>query len=273
MVFESGQFATILAMVSVGMGVSAVPAMAVQPQAGCKFIPISGKHSTRKVGIISSRNHYQSRAQRLLMEQMREACRPRVKWRTEAREGLSDRPLKPHEQRPPVLRALLPVRSGRHTRYPDQGAKQVEGLQIFAYVATFDRAFYQRADSSLNLRARTLIQLGGTADNRMQSWANDLFRRNVVDEQQHPGAQCFNGRQACREPILGCGQFFHLAPIDRFNQRIACRKVAIQSSRSHTCLFRNVVQAGALAPDRVNPSFAASRMRHTVALRVGARLS
>jgi LysR family hydrogen peroxide-inducible transcriptional activator len=74
-VFESGQFATILAMVSAGMGVSAVPAMAVQPYAGCTFIPISGKHSTRKVGIISSRHHYQGRPQRLLMTQMREACR------------------------------------------------------------------------------------------------------------------------------------------------------------------------------------------------------
>jgi LysR family hydrogen peroxide-inducible transcriptional activator len=75
-VFESGQFATILAMVSAGMGVSAVPAMAVQPHMGCKFIPISGKHSTRKVGIISSRHHYQSQAQQLLMEQMRDACGP-----------------------------------------------------------------------------------------------------------------------------------------------------------------------------------------------------
>ena len=73
-VFESGQFATILAMVAAGMGVSAVPAMAVQKQPGCKFIPISGKHSTRKVGIVTSRNHYQSRAQRLLMKQMRDAC-------------------------------------------------------------------------------------------------------------------------------------------------------------------------------------------------------
>jgi LysR family transcriptional regulator, hydrogen peroxide-inducible genes activator len=73
-VFESGQFATILAMVAAGMGVSAVPAMAVQPQAGCKFIPISGKHSTRKVGLVISRHHYQSRAQRLLMKQMRDAC-------------------------------------------------------------------------------------------------------------------------------------------------------------------------------------------------------
>lgn len=74
-VFESGQFATILAMVSAGMGVSAVPAMAVQPRPGCKFIPISGKHSTRKVGIITSRHHYQSRAQRLLLKQMQHACR------------------------------------------------------------------------------------------------------------------------------------------------------------------------------------------------------
>jgi LysR family hydrogen peroxide-inducible transcriptional activator len=74
-VFESGQFATILAMVSAGMGVSAVPAMAVQPQAGCKFIPISGKHSTRIVGIVTSRHHYQGRAQRLLMTHMREACK------------------------------------------------------------------------------------------------------------------------------------------------------------------------------------------------------
>lgn len=73
-VFESGQFATILAMVSAGMGVSAVPAMAVHPHAGCKFIPISGKHSTRIVGIVTSRHHYQSRAQRLLMKQMRDAC-------------------------------------------------------------------------------------------------------------------------------------------------------------------------------------------------------
>ncbi len=76
-VFESGQFATILAMVSAGMGVSAVPAMAVQPHPGCKFIPIAGKHSSRKVGIVTLKNHYETRAQRLLMEQMRDACEGR----------------------------------------------------------------------------------------------------------------------------------------------------------------------------------------------------
>lgn len=73
-VFESGQFATILAMISAGMGVSAVPAMAVRPQPGCKFIPISGKHSTRTVGLVTSRHHYQGRAQHLLMMQIKDAC-------------------------------------------------------------------------------------------------------------------------------------------------------------------------------------------------------
>jgi LysR family hydrogen peroxide-inducible transcriptional activator len=73
-VFECGQFATILAMVSAGMGVSAVPAMAVQPHPGCRFVPISGKHSSRKVGFVTLRHHYQTRAQTLLMEQMRDAC-------------------------------------------------------------------------------------------------------------------------------------------------------------------------------------------------------
>jgi len=72
--FESGQFATILAMVSAGMGVSAVPAMAVQPHPGCKFVPVSGRRSTRKVGVVTLRHHYETRAQRLLMKQIVDAC-------------------------------------------------------------------------------------------------------------------------------------------------------------------------------------------------------
>jgi len=73
-IFESGQFATILAMVSAGMGVSAVPAMAVQPHPGCKFVPIGGKHSKRKVGVVTLRHHYATRAQHILMKQMLYAC-------------------------------------------------------------------------------------------------------------------------------------------------------------------------------------------------------
>ncbi len=76
-IFESGQFATILAMVSAGMGVSAVPAMAVKPQPGCKFVPLSGKHNLRSVGIVTYRHRYQARAMRHLIQHMREALQTR----------------------------------------------------------------------------------------------------------------------------------------------------------------------------------------------------
>lgn len=70
-VFESGQFATILAMVSAGMGVSAVPAMAVQPVPGCRFVPIAGRDNMRRIGLIHLRNHFETRAQRAFIQHAR----------------------------------------------------------------------------------------------------------------------------------------------------------------------------------------------------------
>ena len=74
------------------------------------------------------------------------------------------------------------------------------------------------------------------------------------------------------ELLLGCGQFFHLCPIDRFDQCVSRRKVAIQSSRSDACLFSDVVEAGI----RARPG--KRLLRHlqnalAVPLRIGARFS
>ena len=74
-VFESGQFATILAMVSAGMGVSAVPAMAVQQVPGCRYVRIADKRSTRKIGLIQLKHHFETRAQRLLWSHIVETTR------------------------------------------------------------------------------------------------------------------------------------------------------------------------------------------------------
>ncbi len=73
-VFESGQFATLLAMVSAGMGVSAVPSMAVQQIPGCRFVRIAGKGSKRKIGLIKLRHHFETRAQRALLEHVTQTC-------------------------------------------------------------------------------------------------------------------------------------------------------------------------------------------------------
>src|SRR5205085_8929499 len=57
-VFESGQFATIVAMVAAGLGVSLVPAMAVEPRKGCKFVRVADESAWRKVGVVQLKQHF-----------------------------------------------------------------------------------------------------------------------------------------------------------------------------------------------------------------------
>lgn len=69
-VFESGQFATILAMVSAGMGVSVVPQMAVSETRGCRFVLIGDKRSKRRIGVVRLKYRYPTRAQLALLEHL-----------------------------------------------------------------------------------------------------------------------------------------------------------------------------------------------------------
>lgn len=66
-VFESGQFATILAMVSAGMGVSVIPKMAIAETKGCSFVPIGDKRNRRRVGVVRLKYRYPTRAQTALL--------------------------------------------------------------------------------------------------------------------------------------------------------------------------------------------------------------
>ena len=70
-VFESGQFATLLAMVAAGAGISVVPAMAVEPRAGCCFIPLADDASHRRVGIVRLKRHFRSRAEIAFIDHLR----------------------------------------------------------------------------------------------------------------------------------------------------------------------------------------------------------
>jgi LysR family transcriptional regulator, hydrogen peroxide-inducible genes activator len=69
-VFESGQFATILGMVSAGMGISAVPSMAVQSAKGCRFIRIGNDDATRSLGVTMLSRHFQTRAQKVFLQHL-----------------------------------------------------------------------------------------------------------------------------------------------------------------------------------------------------------
>ena len=71
-VFESGQFTTILAMVAAGTGVSIVPEMAVEPREGCRFIPIADEGAQRRVGIVQLKQHFRSRAHAAFLKHLKE---------------------------------------------------------------------------------------------------------------------------------------------------------------------------------------------------------
>ncbi len=69
-VFESGQFSTILAMVAAGTGVSVVPEMAVEEKRGCRFIPLADESAYRRVGILQLRQHFRSRVHHAFLEHL-----------------------------------------------------------------------------------------------------------------------------------------------------------------------------------------------------------
>jgi LysR family hydrogen peroxide-inducible transcriptional activator len=73
-VFESGQFATILAMVSAGGGISAVPAMAARPVKGCRYVRIANERAGRRVGAIMLRQHFETRAQQVFLRYLSRIC-------------------------------------------------------------------------------------------------------------------------------------------------------------------------------------------------------
>lgn len=61
-IFESGQFSSLLGMVSAGMGVSLVPQMAVDKKAGCRYVAISDTEAARTIGAVTLRGRSLTRA-------------------------------------------------------------------------------------------------------------------------------------------------------------------------------------------------------------------
>ena len=110
-IFESGQFATILAMVSVGMGVSIVPQMAVESRRGCRYIRISDERAHRRIGLVQLKNHFATGAQRALLEHLRNGV---------ARSALR---MMPDEELCPVPRRTTLVANGSNMN-PQSRAKR-----------------------------------------------------------------------------------------------------------------------------------------------------
>ncbi|HVZ19105.1 MAG TPA: LysR substrate-binding domain-containing protein [Terriglobales bacterium] len=67
-VFESGQFATLLGMVSSGMGVSVIPEMAIDRSLNCRFLLIDDPRARRRIGFVRLKHHFQTKAERAVVQ-------------------------------------------------------------------------------------------------------------------------------------------------------------------------------------------------------------
>ena len=71
-VFESGQFSSLLGLVRAGVGVSLVPAMAVERDPSqLRFVRISDPHATRTIGALTLRGRSLSRAHQAFLSALR----------------------------------------------------------------------------------------------------------------------------------------------------------------------------------------------------------
>jgi LysR family transcriptional regulator, hydrogen peroxide-inducible genes activator len=72
-IFESGQFSTILSMVGAGLGVSIVPEMAIEKRPGCRYIALADSRASRTIGAITLRGKSSTRLQMEFVAHLRES--------------------------------------------------------------------------------------------------------------------------------------------------------------------------------------------------------
>jgi LysR family hydrogen peroxide-inducible transcriptional activator len=70
-VFESGQFSSILSMVGAGMGVSIVPEMAIEKRSPCRYLKIADEQAIRTIGVVTLRGRSLTRGHIALLSLLR----------------------------------------------------------------------------------------------------------------------------------------------------------------------------------------------------------
>lgn len=74
-VFESGQFSSLLGLVGAGMGVSLIPRMAQEKKRRCRYVRISEAEAARTIGAVVLRGRSLTRAHSSFLEHLRSCAR------------------------------------------------------------------------------------------------------------------------------------------------------------------------------------------------------
>jgi len=76
-IFESGQFSSLLSMVGAGMGVSIVPQMAIEKKSRCRFVRIEDAAAARTIGAVVLRGRSLSRAHHAFLAHLHDSAASR----------------------------------------------------------------------------------------------------------------------------------------------------------------------------------------------------
>ena len=77
-VFESGQFSSILAMVGAGLGISIVPEMALERRPDCTFVLVDDERASRTVGVAVLKGHFLTGVQRAFLTHLQSQAQARA---------------------------------------------------------------------------------------------------------------------------------------------------------------------------------------------------
>ena len=76
-IFESGQFSSLLSMVGAGMGVSIIPEMAIEKKSRCRFVRIEDAAAARTIGAVVLRGRSLSRAHHAFLAHLHDSAASR----------------------------------------------------------------------------------------------------------------------------------------------------------------------------------------------------
>jgi len=77
-VFESGQFSSILAMVGAGLGISIVPEMALERRPDCTFVLVDDERASRTIGVALLKGHFLTGVQRAFLTHVQSQAQARA---------------------------------------------------------------------------------------------------------------------------------------------------------------------------------------------------
>lgn len=77
-IFESGQFSSIVAMVGAGMGISIVPEMALERRPDCNFLLVEDERASRTIGVAVLKGHFLTGVQRAFLTHLQTQSQARV---------------------------------------------------------------------------------------------------------------------------------------------------------------------------------------------------